>query len=323
MVVGKKTFIVTGPGGSGTARGRINSVSAPSSVESGEAFTVSISVTNTGDALGRFQDEIEVAEQTVRNNNVYEADPNETITIRHTIALSGVFVRETFRLIAKLIRYEADGSQHEDDTEPFNVTVNPAPAELNVAPRNIPQDSDYTVFVANFLPGERVTVYLRDSNQTFDIFSFNVQSSGPAAGQAIIQRLMPFAPPGRYTLQAIGQESDKESNIIAIDVLPAVDEGPSVITLNTNKSSYVGLENIQVTGDVNQLYNPGEGDALIMVYAPGGQLYRIDVIPVGSNGQFSYSFVLGGPIAGSGGTFKIEVHYAGQKAEKSITWRQA
>src|SRR5438105_7577902 len=85
----------------------------------------------------------------------------------------------------------------------------------------------------------------------------------------------------------------------------------SAMTVKTDKSSYQTGDTITVSGSVGTVAS-GQNTAVIKVLNPKGVVYRIDPITVGSDGSFTYTLKVGGPI-GVTGQYTVQITYNNQQ----------
>jgi hypothetical protein len=93
------------------------------------------------------------------------------------------------------------------------------------------------------------------------------------------------------------------------------DGGP--ITVETDKASYASGSTVEISGQIaDDTFVPGNQIAL-QVLNPDRSPYRFDPITPESDGSYSYSLVVGGPL-GVTGEWEVKVTYRGQTAETNF-----
>jgi hypothetical protein len=93
------------------------------------------------------------------------------------------------------------------------------------------------------------------------------------------------------------------------------DGGP--ITVETDRTSYAAGSTVEISGQIaDDTFVPGNQIAL-QVLNPDRSPYRFDPITPESDGSYSYSLVVGGPL-GVTGEWEVKVTYRGQTAETTF-----
>ncbi len=93
------------------------------------------------------------------------------------------------------------------------------------------------------------------------------------------------------------------------------DGGP--ISVETDKTSYSVGSTVQITGEIaSDTFVPGQ-QITLQVFNPDKSPYRFDPIAPKSDGSYSYSMAIGGPL-GVTGKWQVKVTYAGKVAETAF-----
>jgi hypothetical protein len=85
------------------------------------------------------------------------------------------------------------------------------------------------------------------------------------------------------------------------------------LTISFDKTAYRAGDVVTVTGRA-----PTTDPIVIQVYNPNGDPHRVDQIPPGANGNYTYKFKVGGPL-GVSGEFKVRVAYLDSFADGKFT----
>lgn len=101
--------------------------------------------------------------------------------------------------------------------------------------------------------------------------------------------------------------------VAGVATVPSFAQTPAItsaivepITVTTDKESYAAGETVTVTGDIRQSL---QGAVALKVTAPNGNRVTFDQLTVDETGSFSTTFVAGGPLWSSAGSYEIVVAY--------------
>lgn len=115
------------------------------------------------------------------------------------------------------------------------------------------------------------------------------------------------------------------SLVMTLAVLPgyAFAQGATLITITTDKESYVTGDTIAISGTIS---SPGDSNnAVIQVYDPYNILIQIATVSISSDGKFSTSVKAEGPSWHNDGTYLIKAIYVSPPAnaidQKSINFK--
>jgi plastocyanin len=103
---------------------------------------------------------------------------------------------------------------------------------------------------------------------------------------------------------------------LSFDIIGKAPAGDA-ITVETDKASYAAGSTVTITGKVaGDILEPGV-DIFLQVFNPESAPYRFDPITPDTDGSYSYSMVVGGPL-GVTGVWYVKVRYADETADTTF-----
>lgn len=103
--------------------------------------------------------------------------------------------------------------------------------------------------------------------------------------------------------------------VSGIATVPSYAQVTDPITVGTDKESYSAGETVTVTGEIRKSL---QGAVALKVIAPNGNRITFDQLTVGDDDTFTTTFVAGGPLWRTPGTYSIDVTY-GVTASNIVT----